>query len=74
VIDHLVSLEVGGSNDISNLWPEPSDEAKRKDAVENNLHGAVCNGSMSLADAQAQIRTWWTAPRYRWRPRPLLLG
>ena len=24
-VDHLVSLELGGSNDISNLWPEPAD-------------------------------------------------
>ncbi len=23
-VDHLVSLELGGSNDIRNLWPEPS--------------------------------------------------
>jgi hypothetical protein len=68
VIDHLVSLELGGSNDPSNLWPEPLAESKRKDVVENALHDAVCNGSMSLADAQAQIRTWWTAPSYSAAP------
>jgi hypothetical protein len=68
VIDHLVSLELGGSNDPSDLWPEPSAEPKRKDVVENALHDAVCNGSMSLADAQAQIRTWWTAPSYNATP------
>jgi hypothetical protein len=68
VIDHLVSLELGGSNDISNLWPERSDEAKRKDVVENALHDSVCGGSMSLADAQTQIRTWWTAPSYSAAP------
>jgi hypothetical protein len=68
VIDHLVSLELGGSNDISNLWPEPSAEAKRKDVVENALHDAVCNGSITLADAQTQIRTWWTAPSYSAAP------
>src|SRR5258708_353872 len=22
-VDHLISLELGGSNDIANLWPEP---------------------------------------------------
>jgi hypothetical protein len=68
VIDHLVSLELGGSNDISNLWPELSGEAKRKDVVENALHDAVCSGSMSLVDAQTQIRTWWTAPSYSTAP------
>jgi hypothetical protein len=64
VIDHLVSLELGGSNDISNLWPDPADEAKRKGKVENALHDLLCSGQISLVDAQAQIRTWWTAPIY----------
>jgi hypothetical protein len=70
VIDHLVSLELGGSNDPSNLWPEPADEAKRKDRVENALHDALCSGQMSLGDAQAQIKTWWTAPSYSAAPAP----
>jgi hypothetical protein len=64
VIDHLVSLELGGSNDLDNLWPEQPAEAKRKDVVENALYLAVCKGQMSLADAQEQIATWWTAPSY----------
>jgi hypothetical protein len=64
VIDHLVSLELGGSNELDNLWPEQTEESKRKDAVENALHRAVCQGQMSLADAQEQIATWWTAPSY----------
>src|SRR5258708_4718387 len=39
-IDHLVSLELGGSNDISNLWPEAyanPNGARVKDQVENYL-------------------------------------
>jgi hypothetical protein len=64
VIDHLVSLELGGSDELDNLWPEQTEESKRKDAVENALHLAVCQGQMSLADAQEQIATWWTAPSY----------
>ena len=24
-IDHLISLQLGGSNDITNLWPQPAD-------------------------------------------------
>ncbi|GCE14471.1 hypothetical protein KTT_43300 [Tengunoibacter tsumagoiensis] len=61
-VDHLVSLELGGSNDISNLWPEPASPTPgfhEKDKVENYLHDQVCNGSMSLKDAQIKIATNW---------------
>jgi hypothetical protein len=55
VVDHLIPLEVGGANDITNLWPEPKADSKTKDKLENRLHASVCNGSISLADAQAQF-------------------
>jgi hypothetical protein len=53
VIDHPVPLEVGGANDITNLWPEPKADAKVKDKLENQMHAAVCAGTVSLAAAQA---------------------
>ena len=52
VIDHLIPLEVGGANVPQNLWPEPKAEAKVKDKEENALHGDVCRGDVTLADAQ----------------------
>jgi hypothetical protein len=61
-VDHLISLELGGSNDIANLWPEPADPRPgfhEKDKVENYLHDQVCNGSMSLQDAQYKIANDW---------------
>ena len=63
-VDHLISLELGGSNAIANLWPEPADPRPgfhEKDKVENYLHDQVCSGKMSLAQAQAQIATNWFA-------------
>ncbi len=63
-VDHLVSLELGGSNDIANLWPEaasPTPGFHQKDMVENYLHGQVCSGKMTLADAQREIATNWLA-------------
>lgn len=63
-IDHLISLELGGSNDIQNLWPEPytpQPGAKEKDKVENWLHQQLCSGKMSLAAAQAVIAQDWYA-------------
>jgi hypothetical protein len=64
-VDHLISLELGGSNDITNLWPEPlhgssSDGAVDKDRVENQLHAQMCAGAVSLPDAQQAIIHWDT--------------
>jgi hypothetical protein len=63
-VDHLISLELGGSNDISNLWPEsaePRPGFHEKDKVENYLHDQVCSGQMSLAQAQQQIASDWVS-------------
>jgi hypothetical protein len=60
--DHLVSLELGGAvNDPRNLWPEPGGSPNPKDAVENALHRMVCDGQISLAQAQRIIATGWVA-------------
>ncbi len=63
-IDHLVSLELGGSNDITNLWPEAYSQAMgahEKDALENKLHKLVCSGQITVEDAQHSIATDWVA-------------
>jgi hypothetical protein len=57
-IDHLIPLELGGSNDVKNLWPQPVDPrpgSLEKDSLEHELHTAVCHGKLSLADAQKCI-------------------
>lgn len=63
--DHLVPLELGGANSVSNLWPEPNQAAARnvnnpKDVVENTLNQAVCSGKVSLSAAQEAIAKDWT--------------
>jgi hypothetical protein len=51
--DHLISLELGGHpTDPRNLWPEPYPRASAVDQIENDLNAKVCEGSMSLRDAQ----------------------
>jgi hypothetical protein len=66
VIDHLVPLELGGSNDVKNLWPEPKTgegtNSASKDAVEDLLNALVCsrsNGAALLAVAQLFIAADW---------------
>jgi len=58
-IDHIVSLELGGSNDIANLYPEKAPGFHAKDQLENRLHALVCSGAMTLHAAQAGIATNW---------------
>lgn len=61
-VDHLISLELGGSNDIANLWPEaasPKPGFHEKDQVENYLHSQVCSGAISLQQAQVEIANSW---------------
>ncbi len=51
-INHIVSLELGGSNDIANLFPEPGKGTwsyHRKDKLENKLHAIVCAGKNTLS-------------------------
>jgi hypothetical protein len=63
-IDHIVSLELGGSNDIANLFPEPGSgpaDYHVKDRLENRLHQLVCSGAITLRHAQQQIASNWEA-------------
>lgn len=63
-VDHLISLELGGSNDIKNLFPQNYAGpygAHQKDLVENWLHRQVCSGKISLKDAQTEISTDWVS-------------
>lgn len=57
--DHLIPLELGGSNNPDNLWPEKGSVPNSKDPIENSLHDAVCSGHASLTAAQRAIATDW---------------
>ena len=53
--DHLISLELGGHpTDPRNLWPEPYPRASQVDTIENDLNRRVCDGSLTLAEAQIE--------------------
>ena len=61
-IDHIVPLELGGSNDIANLFPEPGAGRASyhlKDRLENRLHALVCGGSLALSAARRAIAANW---------------
>jgi hypothetical protein len=66
-----VPLELGGApRDPRNLWPQPdqvtlpdgtSVGSKEKDDLEDVLHGKVCDGEMTLDDAQRTMARDWIA-------------
>jgi hypothetical protein len=61
--DHLIPLELGGSpTSVYNLWAEPhygTFTSYDKDALENYLNAQVCDGKMTLAQAQQEIASNW---------------
>ena len=63
-IDHLISLELGGSNAQGNLWPQSFVtqplNAHVKDKLEDALHKRVCDGKLPLSEAQSAIALNWT--------------
>jgi hypothetical protein len=63
-VDHLISLELGGSNSVRNLWPQSYSgewNAHIKDDLENKLHELVCSGRVDMKTAQQAIATNWIA-------------
>lgn len=62
-MDHLVPLELDGTNDAGNLWPQSYVtqplNARRKDVLENKLKRMVCAAEISLGEAQKAIATDW---------------
>lgn len=62
VIDQLIPANLGGSDDLDNLWPQaPKGQwsAETKDQLEAKLHEMVCGGKITLKEAQKLIRENW---------------
>jgi anti-sigma factor RsiW len=78
-LDYLITPELGGAEDIRNLWPEPHSStvwnSYVKDDLENYLHQQVCAGRLKLSAAQHDIATDWIAAYKKYfhtdRPRPI---
>ena len=62
-IDYLITPGLGGSDEITNLWPEPRYNTEWnsyvKDQLEEHLHQMVCSGEVSLSTAQQDIANNW---------------
>ncbi len=64
-VDYLINPQLGGNDDLENLWPEPYHatvwNARAKDALEARLHGMVCSGQVDLGAAQQELSSDWIA-------------
>ena len=62
-VDYLINPQLGGTDDIRNLWPQPYGttvwNARAKDALEDRLYRMVCEKQIDLASAQRDIATDW---------------
>jgi hypothetical protein len=69
-LDYLISPQLGGTDNIRNLWPEPQSSTswnvQAKDALENRLHQLVCRGAVDLATAQHDLADDWVAAYKRY--------
>jgi hypothetical protein len=62
-LDHLIPVELGGSNEPENLWPQAEQKEygfAAKNELEVKLRELVCTSkTLSLKDAQDAIRKNW---------------
>ena len=75
-LDYLIDPNLGGSDDESNLWPQPYStlwNAHVKDALEKHLRELVCAGKITLVQAQRDISIDWISAykKYFQTGRPL---
>lgn len=62
-VDHLIPLELGGADTVTNLWPQPAAPKPgfhEKDILENRLHALACAGAIPLDSAQRWIARDWS--------------
>jgi hypothetical protein len=59
-VDHFIPLSLGGSNELENLWVQPSPEFRWKDKVEFVLWRKVCKNEITLLEAQKIIKNWYS--------------
>jgi hypothetical protein len=62
-IDHLISRELGGADEVSNLWPQAYGtspwNAVLKDTLENRLNKEMCAGRITLTQARNMLVNDW---------------
>jgi hypothetical protein len=58
--DHVIQLSAGGSNSIDNIFPQPIEEAKVKDALEYEIYKDMRDGTMTQQEAINKTMEWFS--------------
>jgi hypothetical protein len=70
-VDHRFPRDLGGADDIRNLWPQPYAgkwNAHMKDRLEARAKREVCSGALSLQEARSWFEgDWRKAYKRLWR-------
>lgn len=75
-VDHLIPADLGGSNSVKNLWPQPLSgkwNYQMKNRLEKRLHKMVCSGQLELEKAQHEIAEDWVSAYRKYLPEPTRL-
>jgi hypothetical protein len=72
-VDHLIPVSLGGSNVVTNLWPQPLAgewNYDKKNKLESRLYKLVCRGELELKQAQKEIATDWVSAYRKYLSEP----
>lgn len=63
VLDHLIPLELGGADDIKNLWPQKRTAKPygphRKEILTRRFLALIADGRMTITEAQREMSDDW---------------
>jgi hypothetical protein len=62
-IDQLVPPSLGGDYVLTNLWPEPWDEAKKKEKIEDKMALDFCKHD-GTDEGLSSLQKWFEASRW----------
>ncbi len=64
-VEYLINPQLGGDDEMANLWPESSEStlwnATAKDDLERHLQRMVCGGNIGFSEAQHDLASDWIA-------------
>jgi hypothetical protein len=69
-LNYLIPISLGGANTVKNMWPIPINEWFEKNKIENDIFYNVCNGKLSLKEAQILLAKDWTS----WQKEDMLIS